>query len=73
MELEKYKRWPFVIIDDKGRVWTRCKTKGWFELADEDNKGHFKHTKFLTDPYFKDATKVTKHNFKGFNISIKKL
>lgn len=68
MVLEKYKRWPFAIIDESGRVWKRSRTKGWFEWVefDERNKngegGYCKHSKFLTHPEFIGAKQIWKKN-----------
>lgn len=79
MVLEKYKRWAYVIIDEQGRTWIRSKTKGWFEWVEFDQRndkgegGYCKHSKFLTHPDFFGSMKITKHNFRGFNISINKL
>lgn len=32
-------RWPLAVIDDRGKVWLRSKTKGWFERLWQDDRG----------------------------------
>jgi len=56
MVLEKYKRWPIAILERNGRLWTRSKTKGWFDWVEFDQRetggGYCCHSKFLNHPDF---------------------
>lgn len=59
MVLEKYKRWPFAIIDDEGVVWRRSRIKGWFMWKSGSNKsGLFACHKYLTHPSFIGCKKI---------------
>jgi hypothetical protein len=35
---EPYGRWPFAVIDEEGKLWTRTKVKGAFEHFYYDNR-----------------------------------
>lgn len=64
MVLEKYKRWPQAIVDDRGRVWRRSKTKGWFEWVEFDDRerggGYCNHSKYLNHVDFIGAKQIWK-------------
>lgn len=55
MILEKYKHWPFAIIDSEGKVWRRSKTKGWFEFRSTNTVC----SKYLTHPDFSGCRQIT--------------
>lgn len=38
--LTPYGRWPYALVDKDGKVWRRCKSKGWFQRYKWDDRPH---------------------------------